>query len=257
VGGYRIFFIDLEFRLLVIDKALSVREWRSVIMRKVLIPILGGLVLALACGGPVWADALHGQCNGSPCVDNGTNTPLGTSTTFGFTISPGPQTGNLVIDFLVPNNYANPGSITLDFANNLLAGTATLFSATAWTGGALDTYLGIGASPNNPIGAYLPTTQLLDPGATGFFVFQVSLGTQTILGNSGAGAAGGTFNIPGNFGSDFGGYILAFSGTGSGPYIATANSGALVVTPEPASLIMLFAGLLSFALLNVRRVFSV
>ena len=226
-------------------------------MRRVLLLVLGVLMLALACGGAAWADAMHGQCNGSPCLDNGTNTPLGTSTTFGFTISPGPQTGDLIIDFLVPNNDAKPGSFALNFANNVLAGTATLFSATAWTSGSLAAYLGISANPANPIGAYLPATQALDPGATGFFVFQVDLGTQTILGNSGAGAAGGTFNIPGNFGSDFGGYILAFCGTGcKGPDVATANSGALLVTPEPASLTMLFAGLLGFALLNGRRVLS-
>ena len=227
-------------------------------MRRVLLPVLGVLVMALACGGAAWADALHGQCNGSPCIDNGTNTPLGTSTTFGFTISPGPQTGDLIIDLLVPNNDAKPGFFTLTFANNVLAGTATLFSATAWTSGSLAAYLGISASPANPIGAFLPSTQLLDPGATGFFVFQADIGTKTIPGNSGAGAAAGTFNIPGNFGSDFGGYILAFCGTGcSSPFVATANSGALIVTPEPASLTMLFAGLLGFALLAGRRSFSV
>src|SRR4051794_18622194 len=59
-------------------------------------------------------DPLHGFCNGTlpagSCVDNGTNTPLGNSTQFGFTISPGPQTGTLFLDILVPNNETQPVS---------------------------------------------------------------------------------------------------------------------------------------------------
>src|SRR5215472_5917061 len=200
-------------------------------MRKVLIPILGALGLAFA--GTAWGDAMHGQCNGTgngTCSDNGTNTPLGNSTTFGFTISPGPQTGDLIIDFLVPNNNPIPASFTLDFANNVMAGTATLLNPNGWVSGSLAKYVGINASPNNPIGAFLPSTQALDPGATGFFVFQVDLGKQTIRGNSGAGAAGGTFLIPSGFGSDLGGYILAFCGNGcKGPFVGTANSGGLLV----------------------------
>jgi hypothetical protein len=47
-----------------------------------------------------------------------------------------------------------------------------LFSTTAWTTGTLADFLGITASPDNPIGAFLPATQALDPGATGFFVYQ-------------------------------------------------------------------------------------
>lgn len=226
------------------------------------------MVLALACGGAAWADTiddpLHGQCNGTgtgTCSDNGNNTPLGNSTTFGFTISPGPQTGDLRIDILVPNNDPVPGSgFVIDFAGtSIVAGTATQ-QAGQWTTGTLAGFLGIGASPNNPIGAYLPATQSLDPGATGFFVFQADLGSMTILANSGAGTAGGLFSIPTGFGNDLGGYIVAFCGLGcsnSPNYVATANSGALLVTPEPASLTMLFAGLLGLALLTGRRVLTV
>jgi hypothetical protein len=86
-------------------------------LRKVLLPVLGFLALVLAFGGTVWADTvddpLHGFCNGTGtgiCSDNQTNTPLGNSTTFGFSISPGPQTGDLLLDILVPNNYTIPVS---------------------------------------------------------------------------------------------------------------------------------------------------
>src|SRR6516162_2953158 len=102
--------ISLESRLHNITELLrSVCLTECVTLRKVLLPVFSVLVLALACNGAVWADALHGQCNGTgtgTCSDNGFNTPLGNSTTFGFTISSGPQTGDLLIDILVPNNYA-------------------------------------------------------------------------------------------------------------------------------------------------------
>jgi len=239
-------------------------------LNKVLLPCLGVLALALACGGTVWADTiddpLHGQCNGTgtgTCSDNGKNTPLGNSTTFGFTISPGPQTGDLIITLLVPNNEVIPLSFAIDFSNNTLAGTASLFSPTAWTSGNLASYFGISASPDNPIGAYLPTTQFLDPGATGFFAYVADIGTQFIPKGGGT----GTFNIPTGFGADLGGYILGFCGVGcngdTNPFVATANSGALVVngntpipTPEPGSLLMLGAGLLGLTLLSGRRVFA-
>src|SRR5262245_50301978 len=86
----------------------------------------------------IFDDPLHGFCNGTPnppvCADNGTNTPLGSnSTQFGFSISPGPQTGDLRIVLLVPNNEAHPASFSISgsqggTANNQpIAATATLF----------------------------------------------------------------------------------------------------------------------------------
>lgn len=243
-------------------------------MKKVLLPVFCILALALACGGAAWADTvddpLHGICNGSSggaCVDNGTNTPLGNSTAFGFSISPVSQIGDLVVDILVPNNYALPTSFTIDFAGtSTVAGTATLFSTTAWTSGDLASYLGgsfIGASPNNPIGAYLPSTQALDPTATGFDVFTADLNIQFLQGPGGSGST--LYSIPSGLGSDLGAYIVGFcvSGCTTPPDTATANSGALLVngstpvpTPEPGSLMMLAAGLLGMALLTGRRVLT-
>lgn len=243
-------------------------------MKKVLLPSLIFLTLVLASGGAVWADViddpLHGVCNGAgagTCSDNGTNTPLGNSTTFGFSISPGPQTGDLILDILVPDNYALPISFAITgtqcgAANNVsCSGTASLFSSTAWTTGDLATYLGISGSPNNPIGAYLPTTQTLDPTADGFFVFQADLGTSKIWDNPNA-ANGPVFDMLSGLTGLNGAYIVGFCGTGctgnTDPYVATANSGALLVNgntqvPEPSSLTFLGVGLLGLAILASRR----
>jgi hypothetical protein len=204
------------------------------------------------------ADPLHGFCWGATpaCTDNGTNTPTSTNPpNFGFTVSPGPQTGDFLIDVLVPNNEApTPGALSFAVtgtqggpANNLpLAGTATLFSATAWTSGQLDTYLGISADPANPIGAYLPSTQILDPGATGFFVYQVDLGTNQLQDNPNP-LLGPLLSI--SSGLPLASYIVGFLNVGAAApnWIATANSGAIFETgrrvPEPSTILLLGLGL--------------
>jgi hypothetical protein len=229
------------------------------VKKVLLLPIMGLVVLALACSGAAWADSLHGQCNGTgvgTCSDNGTNTPLGNSTTYGFTISPGPQTGDLQIVILLPDNYTAPagGFAITPTVNATQVGTD-------WNAGHLDAFLVISASPNNPSGAYLPTTQFLDPGAMGFFVFVGDLGSTLLPDNSNASTATGEFTLPTGFSSDQGAYIVGFCGTGcTKPFVATANSGALVEngstpvpTPEPGSLLMLGAGLLGVAMLAGRR----
>lgn len=71
----------------------------------------------------------------------------------------------------------------------------------------------------------------------------------------------GEFTLPTGFSSDLGAYIVGFCGTGcTKPFVATANSGALVEngntpvpSPEPGSLLMLGAGLLGVAMLAGRR----
>jgi hypothetical protein len=207
------------------------------------------------------AVALHGFCNGTQpagaCVDNGTNVPLGNnSSNFGFSISSGPRTGELFIDLLVPNKYSIPASFTLTgthggAANNLaISALASLVSTTAWTSGDLGTYLGFNpSSPSNPIGAFLPATQALDPTATGFFVFQADIGTTKIWDNANA-TNGPLFDLVSGFSSDVGGYIVGFCAGCTSRVSATAPSGALVVNgdghrvPEPSTLILLGSGLL-------------
>jgi hypothetical protein len=126
-------------------------------------------------------DPLHGY----PGHDNGINTPVSANpvTNFGFTVSPGPQTGDFLLDVLVPNNETKPSSFTVTGTSNgsPVSATANLFSTTAWTSGALDMYLGLSATPSNPIGAFLPSTQALDPGATGFLAWFKSLRARVTL----------------------------------------------------------------------------
>lgn len=200
-------------------------------------------------------DPLHGYCSVG-CADNGSNSPTGQNpiTGFGFTVSPGPASGDLLIEILTPNNVTPVSSYSL---TGTVSSTATKFSATAFTSLDLATYLGISASPANPIGGFLPATQALDPAATGFFVFQADLGTLTLQG-----ASNPNVSPLENLGSSLpqGSYIVGFlneGSAGSPDWIATALSGAIFETgtstsaPEPSSLALLGAGMLT--LVGIRR----
>ncbi|HLY53809.1 MAG TPA: hypothetical protein VKQ31_12405 [Steroidobacteraceae bacterium] len=204
-------------------------------------------------------DPLHAFCYGtSACSDNGVVTPTTTNPPqFGFTISPGPQTGDYLIDVLVPNNDPQPVTYTITGSqggpldNSGISSTATEFSTTAWTSGDLGNYLGIPtASPTNPLSNWLGYTQAHDdPGATGYFVYQADLG-KTLVQPNGTALAGPLLNIgalqPGTV-------ITSFlnAGTPRQPnWIATASSGGLYIhkVPESGVLTLLAAGLLGVCL---------
>jgi hypothetical protein len=148
--------------------------------------------------------------------------------------------------------------------SNITLTTATLVSTTAWTSGTLANYIpGMSsASPNNPIGAYLPATQVLDPGATGFFVYQADLGTNRLIDTGScqnAATCGPLLSLTGTLAN--GSYAVGFlNNPTSGNLVATANSGALfanttgttVKVPEPPISALLATGLLGLGLLRRR-----
>jgi hypothetical protein len=239
----------------------------------------GGVVGLLLANGAhangIVMDPLHGTCNGTlpvtvpptTCTDTGSNTPLGSnSTTFGFTISPGPQTGDLTVVALIPNNDAfAPGTLTETIPS------AATFSFTAvsgtWNSGTLAAFLSLNASPDNPLGAYLPATDFLDPGATGYSVFTADVGTLTISKNGGNSP---TFDY--DLGLPLGSYLVAFcagstpggdctvGGKHSTTEVATANSGALLANgsvippvPEPGTLALFGATLMLLGGIQYRR----
>jgi hypothetical protein len=207
--------------------------------------------------GPTIDDPLHGACAG--CADNGTNTPL-VSQPFSFSVSPGPQTGTLLIEVLEPTAAQVPG------VNPIITGTSTntgAINTTAtllpgeFTMGDLADFVGLpggakNTSPANPIGGFGAG------GVTSYSVYQANLGTQTLTangatcnGDKGGGVVSGcnpqlfVSTLPTNS------YIVGFLEQ-TGGNIATALSGALLV-PGPVvgaglpGLIAACGGLLALA----------
>src|SRR5262249_15425804 len=148
---------------------------------------------------------------------------------FGFwSAAMGGLSGAYTIDVLTPDNGGAAPSGTSFMISGGATGTASLFKTTAWTSGALDSYLGISAQPNNPLSAWLPATNTVDPKAMGYWVFQAPLGNHTLGTSSGTGPVLqlGSF-IP------QGSVIVAFLDTGSKGISATANSSALFAAGVP------------------------
>lgn len=207
-------------------------------MRRVL--KIGLSAAALATAAPLSAADLHGFCSPA-CPDNGTNSPTSANPPlFGFSAAGGPVTGALRIDILVPSTAPQPSAYTIVMGGNSFA--ASLVSPTAWSSGQLDTYLGITASPANPIGAF--------GAASSYLVYQAFLGTVTVPGQGSPGApylqlGVGQSLVPNS-------YIVAFLdddlNSSTNKLLATPNSAAILETgrppavPEPATWGMMLLG---------------
>jgi PEP-CTERM motif len=212
----------------------------------------------IALKADVIEDPLHGCFVGTACSEstiNGTSiTPTVTNPlpAFTFTDSPGPITGDLLLEILIPND--TPGVTSLTFAIGATqAGptdTSTIAPVAAslvgqWSSGVLASFLGLSsASPPNPLSAFLIATQFVDPAAGSYYVYQVDLGTNELQKTSNA-----TIPVFSLSGSPLpaGSVLTAFVSNGSG-YIATASSGGLFeqtgppatsTVPEPSSILLL------------------
>jgi PEP-CTERM motif len=133
--------------------------------------------------------------------------------------------------------------------------TTAQVGATAWTSGDLTTFLGISASPPNPLSSWLPATQTVDPGATGYFVQQGILSNPITIPGNPPPALTDLFNasaVP------QGTVIVAFLETSPNTFVSTAQSGGLFVgssVPEPTTWAMMLLGFvgLGFVFRQSRR----
>lgn len=231
--------------------------------------LLCGTALCFALASPTFAqtvdDPLHGEiCAGGQgtctnAADNGTNTPIANfQTTFGFASSP-THIGDLILKFLVPNNDSvSAFSVNEDISGTTSSGVVTLHAG-VWNSGTLEAFLGIpNASPDNPIGAFLPATQAVDAGATGFTVLTLDVGSINLPDINAT--LPDLFTVA-NFQAPAGSYVLGDLILANGNDVTTANSAALFVStvaavPEPGTWAMMLLGFigLTFAFKNHRKV---
>lgn len=232
--------------------------------------VLALLALGVAGAQLAVADTLHGFCvSPTPaCSDNGTITPTSTNPpNFGFNSS-GTTMGNFELIALVPNvldTAPTSYSLTLNGTNvTNTPVTSTLFNTSAFASGKLETYLGVSYTPSNPLDAFLPSTQAVVPGATGYYVYLFNFGAET--GNPKDQATAPTFSVSSGT-VDIGTVFLGLQFNGSDIFTgtifgATPPSGAILETgaptpvPEPATFGVLGAGLLCLLFSAKRGIFK-
>jgi hypothetical protein len=147
---------------------------------------------------------------------------------FSFSVSPGPKTGDFVIEVLEPTAAQVPGALPTITGTGGINVTTTLLAGEFHTGDLSD-FVGITpASPANPIGGFGAG------GVTSYSVYQADLGTQTLTANGAtcqAGVISGCNPLLNVTALPQNSYVVAFLETATGN-IATALSGALLV-PGP------------------------
>jgi PEP-CTERM motif len=201
------------------------------------------------------ANTLHGYCvaPAGPCTDNGTITPTNDNPpTFAFSYSGNLNNGHG--DFwliqLVPDNHNTGFSLTLNAANTANPTVAgSLFSSTPWNSGKLSAYMSPAWSfggPSHPLSAFLPSTEGVDPGANGYFVYLYDFGAFDYKTASGDPAFSvGSGSVP--QGSAFLAVLTAHNSLNVA--VDTPNSGSILEAdgpapvPEPSSFLLLGSGI--------------
>ena len=220
------------------------------------------LVAVLLCTLGASADTLHGYCvsPASPCIDNGTITPTTNNPpyfAFGFSgNAKNGGSGDFLLFGLVPDNWNSGFSLTLDGTNTTVSSVSgALFSSTEWNSGFLSSYLTSPNFPHNshPLSGFLPSTQGVDPGANGYFVYLFDFGAFDYNTTPDPNFSVGSGTVP------QGTIFLAGLVDGSGNVtVDTPNSASILEggspVPEPETLLMFGSGIVAVAGILRRKI---